>query len=75
MGFFLLFYVVGAGGEGGEGGVVGFEGLLRRGQEVPFEGDGVGQVGFGGREGEDGFVGRAYGTGVEEDLVAIWIYA
>jgi hypothetical protein len=57
-------------GEGGEGDVVVAEGLGGGGQEVPFECDGVGEVRFGGRDGEDGFVRGAHGARVEEDLVA-----
>ena len=43
--------------------------LRGRGQAVPFEGDGVGEVGFGEGEADDGFGGWvAEGTGVEVDF-------
>ncbi len=49
-----------------------FESLCRGGQEVPFQGDGVSELGFGEGDCEDGFVRGADGAGVEEDLIAIW---
>lgn len=63
-------HVEGAADERGQGDEVLFGGVLGGGEEVPFEGEGVGEEGFGEGDGDDCFCyWVAEGTGVEVDLV------